>query len=323
MRFGDWRGVAFAVALGTLALGLATPASADLGDLLLHRTIPRDAAAVDLTTGQPMMAPPIPYGEYAKDYAGSIHNCLGTVAGVLHGGCGLCGGAGCSSCMGGGLFHGLGHGDPCASCGGAGCGHCKGSGLFHHGKNYCGACGGAGCGRCKGAGLFHGKGRGCGNCGGSGCGLCLASGQAGPVATAQSYVLPSGQACGGCHGKGCGLCGGKGFLGGLGHGKRGCGNCGGMGCGLCGGGRGLLHGCGHGGDPGCSHCGGVGCGLCHGGKGIPGLGLVSGLLHHNKIQYFVGPGGPVPLTPGYVPYVVTTRSPRDFFAFPPFSNLDP
>ena len=43
------------------------------------------------------------------------------------------------------------------------------------------------------------------------------------------------------------------------------------------------------------------------------------LLHKNKIKYFVGPGGPVPITPGYVPYVITTRSPRDFLAFPPFT----
>jgi hypothetical protein len=47
------------------------------------------------------------------------------------------------------------------------------------------------------------------------------------------------------------------------------------------------------------------------------------LFHRGEIEYFVGPGGPVPLTPGYVPYIVTTRSPRDFFAFPPFSDLDP
>ena len=40
-------------------------------------------------------------------------------------------------------------------------------------------------------------------------------------------------------------------------------------------------------------------------------------LHHPKMKWFVGPGGPVPLTPGYVPYIVSTRSPRDFFAFPP------
>ncbi len=46
--------------------------------------------------------------------------------------------------------------------------------------------------------------------------------------------------------------------------------------------------------------------------------LLAKLLHKGEIEWFVGAGGPVPLTPGYVPYVVATRSPRDFFAFPPF-----
>jgi hypothetical protein len=41
------------------------------------------------------------------------------------------------------------------------------------------------------------------------------------------------------------------------------------------------------------------------------------------VQYFVGPGGPVPITPGYVPYIVTTRSPRDFFSFAPMNPNDP
>ncbi len=53
------------------------------------------------------------------------------------------------------------------------------------------------------------------------------------------------------------------------------------------------------------------------------MGLAAKALHIGDIEYFVGPGGPVPITPGYVPYVVTTRSPRDYFAFPPFSDLDP
>ena len=49
--------------------------------------------------------------------------------------------------------------------------------------------------------------------------------------------------------------------------------------------------------------------------------MLNGLLHPHagKIKYFVGPGGPVPITPGYVPYIVTTRSPRDFLSFPPFT----
>jgi hypothetical protein len=113
-------------------------------------------------------------------------------------------------------------------------------------------------------------------------------------------------------GKGCGLCGGSGHFGG-----KGCGACGGSG--LCGTGHGT----------GCGLCGGKGCGACggHGGLGhLAGLkgklhGLIGSALGHNQVKYFVGPGGPVPLTPGYVPYVVPVRSPRDFFAFPPYSDI--
>ncbi len=42
-------------------------------------------------------------------------------------------------------------------------------------------------------------------------------------------------------------------------------------------------------------------------------------FHKPKISWFNGAGGPVPITPGYVPYIVTTRSPRDFFSFPPMN----
>jgi hypothetical protein len=71
-------------------------------------------------------------------------------------------------------------------------------------------------------------------------------------------------------------------------------------------------------------CGGKGCRFCHGGALLGyAHGLLGKIFHVGQVKYFVGPGGPVPLTPGYVPYVVTTRSPRDFFAFPPFSDLDP
>ncbi|MGE3822247.1 MAG: hypothetical protein AB7I30_22765, partial [Isosphaeraceae bacterium] len=102
--------------------------------------------------------------------------------------------------------------------------------------------------------------------------------------------------------------------------------CGDPGCGLghnvgCGNGCGLL-------DKFkslCGGCGGAGCGMC---GGLGHLGKVHGLLgsalgvlgggHH--IKWFNGPGGPVPLTPGYVNYVNPVRSPRDFFAFPPMSE---
>ena len=90
------------------------------------------------------------------------------------------------------------------------------------------------------------------------------------------------------------------------------------GCGSCGG-NGLGKGCGFCGGKGCSNClSGLGSGL-HGK-----LASLAGLLHPApKVDYFVGPGGPVPITPGYVPYVVVTRSPRDFFAFPPRNPFDP
>ena len=100
-----------------------------------------------------------------------------------------------------------------------------------------------------------------------------------------------------------------------------CGNCrGGLGC--------LVHGVGDCQCTGCGNCGGAGCNLCmgKGGHGLPGLGHLKGSLytllhpHAGKVEYFVGPGGPVPITPGYVPYVNPVRSPRDFFAFPPFTQ---
>ena len=34
---------------------------------------------------------------------------------------------------------------------------------------------------------------------------------------------------------------------------------------------------------------------------------IAGALHKPKISWFNGAGGPVPITPGYVPYIVTTR----------------
>jgi hypothetical protein len=77
-------------------------------------------------------------------------------------------------------------------------------------------------------------------------------------------------------------------------------------------------------------CGDPDCGLGHGrgklglGQGLgQGLGALTGWLHQQKVDYFVGPGGPVPITPGYVPYVVVTRSPRDYFSFPPRNPNDP
>lgn len=309
MRFGNWQGVALAFAVSAVLAIATNSAMAD------GHVIPREVAAVDVNTGGPYYAPPIPYGHYAKDCLGTIHNCIGLVRGCLfgacHKGCGACGGRGCGLCGGSGLCGGNGCGGPTdPSCGG--------------GNTGCMACGGSsrGCGFCHGRGLFRGHKNPCTDpCSGF-ASTIIASSQAAPAPSAQS-----GCGVGGCGlpfqhshhrglGRGCGLCGGRGCnscgdpyttMGG-----DPCGACGGRGCGLCGG-RGL-------GGNGCSACGGRGCGLCGGGHHLLGLpsALVSKLLHRGEIKYFTGPGGPVPLTPGYVPYVVTTRSPRDYFAFPPF-----
>jgi hypothetical protein len=130
-----------------------------------------------------------------------------------------------------------------------------------------------------------------------------------------------------------------------GHGRKnaGCGLCGGQGCGACVGGAGASglcndpscglghghgHGRGHGGrGTGCGFCGGKGCKHCLGGLASQVHSKLSSLLasalYHPRMQWFVGAGGPVPLTPGYVPYIVATRSPRDYFAFPPRNPNDP
>ena len=290
-----------------------------------------------MNTGGPYFAPPIPYGCYAKDYLGAIHNGIGLAKGSLfglfhHGLCKHCGGKGCGLCGD----------DLCGGCGGKGCGLCGGRGLFHHGGDPCAACGGSGCGFCRGLGLFGGHARGCdpvgGGCGLGGGGFDLGdNGSAGHASTAaatdQGVVIPAphspcgkpgctiaakhhhrrlGRGCDACGGIGCSLCGGREGLGDP------CGACGGRGCGRCGG-RGLL------GGTGCGACGGVGCKLCAKGHALLGLphALVNKVLHRGEIKYFVGAGGPVPITPGYVPYVVTTRSPRDFLAFPPYVDIDP
>ena len=343
MRFGQLRGVILAVVLFSV-FGMASAVLADG----FHHTIPREVLAQDLNTGQPYFAPPVPWGHYAKDGLFDHFYPKAGHLGFLHHGCKNCGGSGLG-------LGGLG----CKGCGGSGCGlgskcglggKCGGLGLGHGGN----ACGGSGCGTggiaCggSGCGLGHGSSRrikDCGLCQNKGCGLCqsstigdpmycMASSQSGPLQpVASSQVFdPGGSAvlCDGCVGKGCGKCG----FGGLLHKKSGnaCGSCGGNGCGKCGLG-GLLH---RGAGDSCDSCGGKGCGKCGlfnrgsgcGACGGRGCSLCSnlksklgGLLHHKggKIKYFVGPGGPVPLTPGYVPYTITTRSPRDFLAFPPYT----
>ena len=328
MRLGNRRGARLGLGLATLGLALAILAPSARADAF--HVIPKEVPARDVNTGGLYMMPPVPYGHYAKDKAGSLY---GMAAGIHS----------CLSCLK--LGNGL-----CGRCGGAGqgCGHCGGSGLgcglFHRSP-----CGNAGCGDpiCSSQGkhgLFGHKlfGKKCGLCGGLGCGLCSPQTMPSPqVAVAHhaphpvskvkpSYQAPTPQASGqsGCSLPGCGLGGKHKHKHGMAFGSL-CGGCGGKGCGLCKGG--LFK---HGGDP-CSSCGGAGCGLCKGtgllgklcglcgGKGCRnclGGALMDKVLHRNQIKYFVGPGGPVPITPGYVPYVNPVRSPRDYFAFPPFTQ---
>lgn len=327
MRCGHMRGAILALVLITSA----TAGRSALADA--WGVMPKEILARDLNTGQPYMAPAIPWGCYAKD--GHFDHFFPKHCGI----CGLLIGKGAGCCLG----HGLGK-----NCGKQGCGHCGklGSGLFHHSGN---GCDDPSCGLFGGSGMGHGKRiKNCGLCGGKGCGLCrssevgdplhcLASSQSAPaparvVVTSPQHAAPMpipssqectepgcklgkghhhggdpswGDPCGACKGKGCGLCGGLGRLFHHGDGGNLCGACGGKGCGLC-----------HGKGKLCSACGGKGCHLCNALKG-----KLYGLLHPHagEIKYFVGPGGPVPLTPGYVPYVVPTRSPRDFLAFPPYT----
>jgi hypothetical protein len=352
MRFGLWRGLA--------VLLVASGSARATDGLWPFHTIPREVPAKDFRTGDVMRAPAIPYGHYAKDYSGTVHGAFGHAAGFFHsclgkcglGGCGDgcghggCGDGGCGDglCGKGGCGHGLfGHG------GKAGC---EGDGLC---GGSCGGGGGAGgCGgghalfKCGIGGLFSGCGSkvsGCDTCATTTAGVAhigtTPSAQCASIPTAIPSAQIVGGPCGACGGAGhfgpgssCGACGGSGILGKLlHHGNSGvvqasgCGSCGGAGCGLCGGlgGHGQF---GHGAKDACGGCGGAGCGLCGGGHPFAGLkGHIHGKLGHftkflpgRGVKYFVGPGGPVPITPGYVPYVNPVRSPRDYFAFPPFGS---
>jgi hypothetical protein len=205
---------------------------------------------------------------------------------------------GCASCR----LHGL---LGCAGCGHDGSGHGCGSG-FGHGHGHGGTDPGCAPGCGGGLGHHHKAGRfaPCDSGTVVVAGPVLATDQSAQVGT--SVVLPSGQDP--CGVAGCGVKGGHS------HHRRLCGLCGGKGCQGCGG---------HGSVGGCSFCGGKGCSHCL--SALSGLhARLAGALHLGpRVDYFVGAGGPVPLTPGYVPYIVVTRSPRDFFAFPPMNPYDP
>ena len=207
MRIENRRGMPLAIALAAaIATGLGWASTVRADGYRLHHTIPRTVDAYDFTTGGEFMAPPVPYGHYAKNHLYNpnyligcascrLHALMGGVAGIGHGhGGGL--GTGCSACGGKG----------CGLCSGSGLGSGSGSGLFgHHGSgsacDVSGCAGGIGCGHHKSAGRFapiDAAGSAC-----VGCGPVLTSNQSAPVAT--TVVQPSSQYP--CGQAGCGVIG--------------------------------------------------------------------------------------------------------------------
>jgi hypothetical protein len=262
-----------------------------------------------------MMAPPIPYGEYAKDYHGAIY---GPAAHVVHSGIGLIHKAG--ACV-----HGLASG-ACAICNHGACG----SGACGHGHGSAGNCETPA--QIPGAApaVIDGSAPGV-----SHIGAPVDNGNRSRVIPASHQVSTSPQVvavpCAACNGVGnfgsgskCGGCGGLGFIKKLSHHGAAASTINTAACahGSCG-----TDGCGAGACGGCGKlgCGGL-CGLAAGhiagakGKVHGAIGHFTKFLPGHGVKYFVGPGGPVPITPGYVPYVVPVRSPRDYFAFPPYGN---
>ena len=170
MRLGArWRRALALIGLLSFAAGTASAG-------LFRKTIPREVAAIDLSTGQPYSAPPIPYGHYAKDKVGYIHERVGMVTGAV-----------------GGLFH---RGNACNSCGGRGCAFCSGTGMAPGASMPCSECDGATVGG-RHSGGMHGnhnttgyatviegspygtpQSAVCQSCGGGGCGLCKGNGRA-------------------------------------------------------------------------------------------------------------------------------------------------
>jgi hypothetical protein len=284
MRFGKWQGLPLWFSLSTaLGLTLGLVSSAQADGGTFPHTIPRVVPAYNFTTGGQYFAPPVPYGHYAKDYVADLQKATGCVTCQLHS---LFGGTG-----GGHSFFHKGHGDGVDD--GAGYGH------GHHGFV-----------ADDGAGLGYS-----GAIGHGGAGFATT----GPLSTSQAMPLPSSQSI--CGQPGCNVGGRHSHLGNLLHKGR-CGNCGGAGCGSCGGTA-----------TGCPLCGGRGCANCLGGmnSGHGGLGSllhgklasIGGVFGGQRMSWFLGAGGPVPLTPGYVPYIVTTRSPRDYFSFAPMNPNAP
>ena len=94
MRFGKWRGMPLAAAVAVcLGLGLTSTVHADGGLFHYHHTLPGEVPAYDFATGGEYLAPPVPYGHYAKDHFGRGCTRPGACCWACCHGCGL--GHGC------------------------------------------------------------------------------------------------------------------------------------------------------------------------------------------------------------------------------------
>ena len=116
MIFGLRRGVALAA---ILVSGFVSSTYA----IEKHIVIPETVEAIDLNTGGPYYAPPVPGGHYTKDTLGhlsdTIHDKLGLVKNAVKSLCANCGGSGqCTGC-----------GAAAGSSGLGACNHCSGTGF--------------------------------------------------------------------------------------------------------------------------------------------------------------------------------------------------
>ena len=316
MLFGKRRGIPLTLALATtLGLGLVMARSARADGMLFQHTIPREVDAYDFTTGRPYMAPPVPYGHYAKDYVDEIHKCLGCATCQLHG------------LMGGGGLRALAAFTkvtvPAAVMAAVA--------VMADGR------------LARWTAVGNGRAARAMDCSDitavrlPASVVAIAGIGAGSAGYATTWAQPSGQA--GPHPSGQSICGQSGCTIAAKHShlsqmlnKIRCGSCGGTGCGACAGtgatGFAVIPAAvwapvmvtAKGRDAGCAAARAART-ACRGSRrGLHGkLASIAGAFNKPKISWFNGAGGPVPLTPGYVPYIVATRSPRDFFSFPPMN----